>query len=206
MKLTLFADAHIYTREASEKVENFLEEHDNVVCLGDLFDTPEDMRKYGKFVRKYDFVWLKGNHEYWLELPEELRKDGVLLTHGHKMLISWIVERLFVKFTPYARKYGVFEPAIWFGRIFRGSALERIANRAIFYPSTAFLNPPFKLVVMGHLHNFLKMRNIVVLPRFPAYGILSTHKLVIKSREGAVRLRFSTNGHRKRNKQRDSHV
>ncbi|NPA77009.1 MAG: hypothetical protein GXN93_04640 [Candidatus Diapherotrites archaeon] len=180
MRLTLFADAHIHDATAAELVSRFLDEKSDVIFLGDMFDSPEDADRYWGFIRRYDFTWIKGNHDYWMDLPESLcLDDGTMLTHGHKLLVTWLFEQYLVKYTPAARKFGVFGPTMAFGRFFRDSIFERAFGSAVLHLS-AHSAAPAPLVIMGHLHHYLRAGPFVVLPRFPKYAVY---------RDGVVEIR-----------------
>ncbi len=180
MRATLFADAHIHDAKTADLVHRFLDEKSDVYFLGDMFDSPEDAERYDGFLRNYDFAWVKGNHDYWMDLPEQLDLGDILLVHGHKLLRTWSVERYFVKYTPAARRFGLFGPAMSFGRFFRDSAVERGFGKIVLKIST--LRRRFdRPVIMGHLHHYLVEKNIVVLPRFPKYAILRGSRLEIRN-------------------------
>ncbi|MDN5358597.1 MAG: hypothetical protein PWP76_440 [Candidatus Diapherotrites archaeon] len=181
MRAVLFADAHIHDAETAELVHRFLDEKNDVYFLGDMFDGPEDMAKYDGFLEKYDFVWLKGNHDYWMDLPERVELGDYVLTHGHKVLPTWKVERYFVKYTPAAQRFGLFGPAMSFSRLLRGSPLERYFGDAVLRLKSILRGSERRPVIMGHLHHYLVKDNIVVLPRFPEYAVLRGSRLEIRN-------------------------
>ncbi len=181
MRATLFADAHIHDQKTAELVHRFLEEKSDVYFLGDMFDSPEDEARYDGFLRKYDFVWVKGNHDYWKPLPDRMDLGDFLLTHGHKQLATWVVERYFVRYTPAARRFRIFEPAMSFGRFLRGSRVERYFGEAVLKLTKLRKQTCKKPIIMGHLHHYLVEGNIVVLPKFPEYAVLRGSRLEIKN-------------------------
>lgn len=181
-KLTIFTDAHIYRKHTADLVDLFLSSKDNVYCLGDLFETPEDMERYGGFLKRHDFVWIKGNHEYWLDdLPEEVDLGDILLTHGHKILVTWPIEKYFVMYTPRARKFGIYDKAMAFGRRFRGSLVEWTFGKIVLELSRFRRPKDKKLVIMGHLHNLYVGNNILVVPKFPYYATLRGDRITIRN-------------------------
>jgi predicted phosphodiesterase len=181
MRATLFADAHIHDAETANLVHRFLDEKSDVYFLGDMFDSPEDASRYDGFLDKYDFIWLKGNHDYWMDLPERAELGDYVLTHGHKLLASWTVEKYFVKYTPAARRVGLFGPAMAFGRALRGSKIEEVVGRANVRLSRIMNTTGRRPIIMGHLHHYIVDGNVIVLPKFPKYAILRGSRLEIRN-------------------------
>lgn len=181
MRAILFADAHIHDEETANLVHRFLDEKGDVYFLGDMFDSPEDMAKYDGFLGRYDFVWVKGNHDYWMDLPDRVDLGDFVLTHGHARLATWLVERYFVKYTPAAMRFGLFSPAMSFGRFFRGSSIERYFGKVVL-KLTKLKGEYFdKPMIIGHLHHYFVEENIVVLPMFPYYAVLRGSRLEIRN-------------------------
>ena len=180
MRVILFTDAHIHDDRTAQLVEQFLDEKSDVYFLGDMFDTPEDAQRFDGFLHRYDFSWIKGNHDFWMDLPEEADLGNVILAHGHKRLFSWKLEKYLVRFTPTARQIGLFGPAISFGRFFRDGIVEKIVGKIILSLSKV-TGDGQKPVIMGHLHHLFVGKNYVVLPRFPFYAILKGTKIEIRN-------------------------
>ena len=181
MRAVLFADAHIHEQVTADLVHRFLDEKSDVYFLGDMFDSPEDQARFDGFLSKYDFVWLKGNHDYWMNLPERTTLGDYVLTHGHKILATWQLERYLVKYTPAARRVGLFGPAMSFGRLFRGSVLEKAFGDAVLRLSTLAKTTGRRPIIMGHLHHYLVHGNVIVLPKFPKYAVLRGSRLEIRN-------------------------
>ncbi len=180
MRATLFTDAHIHDARTAELVHSFLDEKSDIYFLGDMFDSPEDMQRYDGFLKRYDFVWIKGNHDYWMDLPGHVELGDYLLVHGHEHLATWFLERHFVKYTPMARRAGIFGPAMAFGRFFRGSLAERIFGETVLRLTT--LRRRFdRPIIMGHLHHYIVGDNVVVLPKFPRYAVVRGSRLEIRN-------------------------
>ena len=181
MKVILFTDAHISTEGDALLVSRFLDEKSNVYFLGDMFDDPRDIRRWGRYISRYDFTWIKGNHDYWLDLPEEIDLGDVLLTHGHTKLITSFLERYMIRYTPLSMKLGLFGPAMGIGKLLRDSSFEKLVGRVVLNLSYLARRFNGKPIIMGHLHHFLQIGNVTVLPRFPYYAVLTNTKLEIRN-------------------------
>ncbi len=181
MRGTLFADAHIHDQQMADLVHRFLDEKSDVYFLGDMFDSPEDQKRYDGFLDKYDFVWVKGNHDYWLDLPERVDLGDFTLTHGHKILPTWSVEKYLVKYTPAARRFGIFGPAMSFGRFFRGSIFEWAFGNLVIRLTDVKKQTGNVPVIMGHLHHYFVKDNLIILPKFPRYAVLRGSRLEIRN-------------------------
>ncbi len=179
MRATLFADAHIHDQQTADLVHRFLDEKSDVYFLGDMFDSPEDQKRYDGFLSRYDFAWVKGNHDYWMDLPGCVDLGDFMLTHGHKILPTWRFEKYLVRYTPLARDVGLFGPAMSFGRFFRGSVFEKAFGDLIIRLTDVKRRTGQRPVIMGHLHHYFVKDNLVVLPKFPEYAVLKGSRLEI---------------------------
>ncbi len=181
LKITVFTDAHIDSRERALEVARFLEtKNGKIICLGDLFDGFDDYRNFGKLLPDVNFIWIKGNHEYWMHLPEFYRSGRIVFAHGHTLLPTRHLERLFTTITPLATRIGAFQGILKAGRTVEDAPPIHLLKKLLVDLADFLYRNKKELFIIGHLHNFLVTKKFIVIPKFPLYAEISGKRLIIK--------------------------
>ncbi len=90
MRFIVLSDTHRYLKNAVDVIENFKNEVDGFIHLGDMFDDAEKLHHQFNDLLYYS---VSGNNDYGFKAPNErmafLGGKKIVMTHGHRQKVSY---------------------------------------------------------------------------------------------------------------------